>query len=53
MFKIYDEPESPSKGGVFKICDEDERNRQMSGRVWGGGGGGTPQSPLFEAVQGC
>ena len=24
MFKIYDEPDSPSKGGVFKICDEPE-----------------------------
>ena len=24
MFKIYDEPDSPSKGGVFKICDEQE-----------------------------
>ena len=48
MFKIYDEPASPSKGGVFKICDEPEC--QMSGRVWRGGGGGggcaTPQAPL-------
>ena len=24
MFKIYDEPDSPSKGGVFKIYDEPE-----------------------------
>ena len=40
MFKIYDEPASPSKGGVFKICDEPEC--QMSGRVWGGGVGAAP-----------
>ena len=24
MFKIYDEPDSPSQGGVLKICDEQE-----------------------------
>ena len=24
MFKIYDEPDSPSKRGVFNICDEQE-----------------------------
>ena len=39
MFKIYDEPDSPSKGGVFKICDEQESPNER---------------PLpFEAVQGC
>ena len=47
MFKIYDEPDSPSKGGVFKIYDEPES--PMSGRVFflGGGSGGcaTPPTP--------
>ena len=37
MFKIYDEPDSPSKGGVFKIYDEPES--PMSGRVFFLGGG--------------
>ena len=40
MFKIKDEPDSPSKRGVFKLCDEPE--------VSGGGGGcaAPPPNPL-------
>ena len=56
MFKIYDEPDSPSKGGVFKICDEQESPNERA-CLGGGGGWGlrhppTPP-PLFEAVQSC
>ena len=52
MFKIYDESHSPSKGGVFKICDELESPNEQ---VFGGGGAAPPPPPppLFEAVQGC
>ena len=56
MFKIYDEPDSPSKGGVFKICDEQESPNEQA--CLGGGRGGlrhppTPPPLFFEAVQGC
>ena len=46
MFKIYDEPDSPSKGGEFKICDEQEspNARACLGGVRGGGCA-TPQPP--------
>ena len=37
MFKIYDEPDSPSKGGVFKICDEPESPNERA--CLGGGVG--------------
>ena len=49
MFKIYDEPDSPSKGGVFKICDEQESPNERA--CLGGGGWGLPPPPpplLFE-----
>ena len=48
MFKIYDEPDSPSKGGVFKICDEPESPNERACL----GAGPNPPS-LFEAVQYC
>ena len=55
MFKIKDEPDSPSKRGVFKICDELESPNERA--CLGGGGGwgcANPQPPpLVEAVQGC
>ena len=53
MFKIKDEPDSPSKGGVFKICDELESpiERACLGEGWGCANPQPP--PLFEAVQGC
>ena len=53
MFRIYDEPDSPSKGGVFKICDEQESPNERA--CLGGGGAAPPPTPppLFEAVQGC
>ena len=50
MFKIYDEPDSPSKGGVFKICYEQESPNE---RACLGGGGLRHPPTLFEAVQGC
>ena len=43
MFKIYDEPDSPSKGGVFKICDEQESPNERA--CLGGGGGGCAPHP--------
>ena len=43
MFKIYDEPDSPSKGGVFKICDEQESPNE---RACLGRGAPAPQTPL-------
>ena len=49
MFKIKDEPDSPSKPGVFKICDELESPNGRACLGGGGGGGGgcaTPQPPL-------
>ena len=42
MFKIKDEPDSPSKRGVFKICDELESPNE---RACLGGGLGLPQPP--------
>ena len=43
MFKIKDEPDSPSKPGVFKICDELE---SPNGRAClGGGVGGVGAAP--------
>ena len=44
MFKIYDEPDSPSQGGAFKICDEQEspNERACLGR---GGGAAPPPNP--------
>ena len=36
MFKIYDEPDSPSKGGVFKICDEQESPNERACLGWWG-----------------
>ena len=39
MFKIYDEPDSPNKGGVFKICDEPESPNERACLGRGGGGG--------------
>ena len=46
MFKIKDEPDSPSKRGVFKICDELESPNERA-CLGGGGGGGcaNPQPP--------
>ena len=44
MFRIYDEPDSPSKGGVFKICDEQESPNERA--CLGGGGLRHPQPPL-------
>ena len=43
MFRIYDEPDSPSKGGVFKICDEQESPNERA--CLGGGGCATPNPP--------
>ena len=51
MFKIYDEPDSPSQGGVFRICDEPESPNERA--CLGGGATLQPPLPLFEAVQGC
>ena len=45
MFKIYDEPDSPSKGGVFKTCDEPESPNERACLGGGGGGCATPQPP--------
>ena len=42
MFKIYDEPDSPNKGGVFKICDEPESPNERACLGAGGGGGAAP-----------
>ena len=42
MFKIYDEPDSPSKGGVFKICDEPESPNE---RACLGRGAAPPPNP--------
>ena len=56
MFKTYDEPDSPSQGGVFKICDEPESPNERACFGGGGGVGVAPPPnppPLFEAVQGC
>ena len=55
MFKIYDEPDSPSKGGVFKICDEQESPNERACLGGGGVGAAPPPNPppLFEAVQSC
>ena len=55
MFKIKDEPDSPSKRGVFKLCDEPESPNERA--CLGGVGAAlrhppTPP-PFFEAVQGC
>ena len=53
MFKIKDEPDSPSKRGVFKICDELESPNERA-CLRGVGAAPTPNPPpLFEAVQGC
>ena len=46
MFKIKDEPDSPSKPGVFKICDEPESPNERACLGGGGGGCATPQPPL-------
>ena len=43
MFKIKDEPDSPSKRGVFKICDELESPNERA--CLGGGGLGLRQPP--------
>ena len=40
MFKIKDEPDSPSKPGVFKICDEPESPNERA--CLGGGVGAAP-----------
>ena len=45
MFKIYDEPDSPSKGGVFKICDEPESPNERACLGRGGGGAAPPPQP--------
>ena len=51
MFKIYEDPDSPSKGGVFKICDEQESPNERACLGAGGGvGAAPPPNPplLFE-----
>ena len=54
---MYDEPDSPSKGGVFKICDEPESSNERACLAGGGGAAPPPNPPtpppLFETVQGC
>ena len=44
MFKIYDEPDSPSKGGMLKICDEQESPNEWE--CLGRGGLRQPPTPL-------
>ena len=55
MLKIYDEPDSPSKGGVFKICDDEPESPNERACLGGGGGAAPPPTPppLSEAVHGC
>ena len=45
MFKIYDEPDSPSKGGVFKICDEPESPNERACLGGRGVGAAPPHNP--------
>ena len=49
MFKIYDEPDSPSKGDVFKICEQESPNERG---CLGGGGLRHPPTPPSAFVQG-
>ena len=51
MFKIKDEPDSPSKRGVFKICDELESPNERA--CLGGGVGAAPTPNPLRFLKPC
>ena len=53
MFKIKDEPDSPSKRGVFKICDELESPNERACLGGVGVGAAPPPNPPLRFLKPC